>query len=59
MEKERGAMQLPEFWQFLKPGWWILHVFATGIIYMGGISHGRKMTIREMERKKKSHASGS
>lgn len=52
-------MQLPEFWQFLKPGWWILHVFATAIIYMGGISHGRKMTLRELERKKKSHASGS
>jgi hypothetical protein len=44
-------MTLPEFWQFLRPGWWVLHVFATGIVYLGGISHGRKMARREMEGK--------
>lgn len=51
-------MHLPEFWQFLRPGWWVLHVLAIAFVYMGGISHGRKMTLRELERKKKPDPAG-
>ena len=42
-------MGLPDFWQFLNPGWWMLHVLATGIVYLGGIAHGRKLALREMK----------
>jgi hypothetical protein len=56
--RQGESMTLPEFWQFLNPGWWILHVFATAIVYLGGISHGRKIAMREMERKKKAAAGG-
>lgn len=43
-------MKLPEFWQFLEPGWWIVHVFATAIVYMLGMGHGRRLALRERER---------
>ena len=30
-------MLLPEFWQFLQFGWWILHILAVVIIYFLGV----------------------
>jgi len=44
---------LPAFWQFLKPGWWILHILAVGIIYLGGIAHGRRRALRPPARREK------
>jgi hypothetical protein len=44
-------MRLPEFWQFLEPGWWIVHLFATAIVYMLGMGHGRRLALRERERR--------
>ncbi len=42
-------MHLPEFWQFLRPGWWALHVLSIAIIYPGGIAHGRRKARREAQ----------
>ena len=47
-------MALPEFWQFLEPGWWGLHVLAVAIVYLIGVGHGRKRALREMNRASKS-----
>jgi hypothetical protein len=44
-------MRLPEFWQFLEPGWWIVHVFATAIVYMLGMGHGRRLALRDQARR--------
>ena len=45
-------MQLPEFWQFLQFGWWILHILAVVIIYFLGVGHGRKQALRQQERRR-------
>jgi len=43
-------MSLPEFWQFLSPGWWVIHVLGIGTIYMLGMGHGRRQALKMMER---------
>jgi hypothetical protein len=34
-------MKLPESFYFLRPGWWVLHVAAIGVVFAGGffVSH--------------------
>ena len=44
-------MRLPEFWQFLEPGWWLIHLLATAIVYMLGMGHGRRQAQREQARR--------
>ena len=44
-------MVLPEFWKFLEPGWWILHLLAVALIYLLGVGHGRKRALLDMERR--------
>jgi hypothetical protein len=39
-------MGLPEFWRFLNPGWWAIHVLGVGIIYMLGMGHGRRQALK-------------
>ncbi|MCB2154127.1 hypothetical protein KQI84_04525 [bacterium] len=34
-------MDLPEKWQFLGLFWWILHVFAIGLVFFLGFMIGR------------------
>ena len=41
-------MSLPEFWQFLSPGWWVVHVLGIGIVYMLGMGHGRRQALKMM-----------
>jgi|GEM_PF-499465 len=41
-------MSLPEFWQFLSPGWWVVHVLGIGIVYMLGVGHGRRQALKMM-----------
>ncbi len=43
-------MSLPEFWQFLSPGWWVIHILGIGIVYMVGMGHGRRQAQKMMQR---------
>ena len=43
-------MSLPEFWQFLSPGWWVIHILGIGTIYMLGMGHGRRQALKMMKR---------
>lgn len=43
-------MTLPEFLRFLSPGWWLIHILGTAIVYMLGIGHGRRLARRETGR---------
>jgi hypothetical protein len=38
---------LPEGLSFLKPGWWILHVLAFGLVFAYGYRRGRLAERRE------------
>lgn len=38
---------LPEGLQFLKPGWWLLHVLAAALIFSYGYRKGRTQERRE------------
>lgn len=48
-------MTLPEFLKFLSPGWWLIHILGTAIVYMLGIGHGRRLARRNLERSAKPH----
>jgi hypothetical protein len=52
-------MVLPDFWQFLNLGWWILHLFAVAIIYLMGVSHGRKLAAKEAAEARPTERRGS
>ncbi len=38
---------LPEGLQFLKPGWWLLHVLAFALVFAYGYRRGRAQERRE------------
>lgn len=48
---EETNMTLPEFLRFLSPGWWLVHVLVTAIVYMLGIGRGRRLERRDRERR--------
>ena len=49
-----GGSLLPDGLQFLKPGWWLLHVLAAGLIYVYGYRRGRLQERRERREREKS-----
>jgi hypothetical protein len=32
---------LPEGFNFLKPGWWLVHILASGLVFAWGYRRGR------------------
>lgn len=42
---------LPEGLQFLKPGWWLLHVLAFALVFVYGYRRGRLAERRERRAK--------
>jgi hypothetical protein len=42
---------LPEGLQFLKPGWWLIHVLAFALVFVYGYRKGRKDERREQRAK--------
>lgn len=45
---------LPEGLQFLRPGWWVLHLIVVALVYAYGYRRGRAQERRERrEREKK------
>jgi hypothetical protein len=41
------ATVLPEGLQFLKPGWWLLHVAGIALVFVWGYRRGRLAERRE------------
>ena len=51
---EGSGSLLPEGLQFLKPGWWLLHLVAAALVFAYGYRRGRAQERRERrEREKK------
>ena len=44
---ERGGAALPEGLQFLRPGWWLLHVIVVALVFAYGYRRGRAQERRE------------
>lgn len=44
---------LPDGLQFLKPGWWLLHVVAAALVYAYGYRKGRAQERRERREREK------
>ena len=44
---------LPQGLQFLKPGWWMLHVLAVALVFVYGYRRGRAQERREQRAKEK------
>jgi hypothetical protein len=49
---------LPEGLQFLKPGWWLLHVLSFGLVFAYGYRRGRAQERREQRAREKERARG-
>lgn len=47
---------LPEGLQFLKPGWWLLHILAFGLVFVYGYRRGRAQERREQRAREKERA---
>ena len=47
MPLDRGGTLLPEGLQFLKPGWWLLHVIVVALVFAYGYRRGRVQERRE------------
>lgn len=46
---DRGGTLLPEGLQFLKPGWWLLHVAVVALVFAYGYRRGRIQERREQK----------
>lgn len=44
---------LPEGLEFLKPGWWLLHVLAFALVFVWGYRRGRAQERREQRAREK------
>ena len=44
---------LPQGLQFLKPGWWMLHVLAAALVFAYGYRRGRAEERRDARAKEK------
>jgi hypothetical protein len=44
---------LPEGLQFLKPGWWVLHVLVFALVFAYGYRRGRGQERREQRAREK------
>jgi hypothetical protein len=54
---EAAGSVLPEGLQFLKPGWWLLHVVAIALVFAYGYRKGRLQERRERrEREREAEA---
>ena len=49
---------LPQGLQFLKPGWWMLHVLAVALVFVYGYRRGRAQERREQRAREKDRSSG-
>jgi hypothetical protein len=46
-------MVLPEGLEFLKPGWWLIHVLAFALVFVYGYRKGRAAERRERDARAK------
>ncbi len=44
---------LPEGLQFLKPGWWLIHVLAFALVFVYGYRRGRKAERNEQRERER------
>jgi len=49
---EAGSL-LPEGLEFLKPGWWVLHVLVVALVFAWGYRRGRVQERREQREREK------
>ena len=49
---------LPQGLQFLKPGWWMLHVLAFGLVFAYGYRRGRVAERRDQRAREKEKERG-
>ena len=50
--KGAGSL-LPQGLQFLKPGWWLLHVIVIALVFAYGYRRGRAQERREWREREK------
>ena len=50
---EGAGSVLPEGLQFLKPGWWLLHVLVVALVFAYGYRRGRAQERREQREREK------
>jgi hypothetical protein len=46
---DEASTVLPEGIRFLRPGWWVLHVLAAGLVFVYGYRRGRIAERREQK----------
>jgi hypothetical protein len=49
---------LPEGLGFLKPGWWMLHVLAVGMVFVWGYREGRDAEREERKQEERARQAG-
>lgn len=49
-----GGSLLPDGLQFLKPGWWLLHLLAAALVFVYGYRKGRTQERREQRERDRS-----
>ena len=50
---DRGGTLLPEGLEFLKPGWWLLHVLVVALVFAYGYRRGRAQERRDQRSREK------
>ena len=50
---DRGGTVLPEGLEFLKPGWWLLHLLVVALVFAYGYRRGRAQERRDQRSREK------
>jgi hypothetical protein len=55
---DQAGTVLPEGLEFLKPGWWMLHLLAAGLVFVYGYRRGRLAERREQRERARAQEVG-
>jgi hypothetical protein len=58
MMLDGASSVLPPGLQFLKPGWWLLHVLVVALVFVYGYRRGRLQERREQRAREKEPPKG-